>query len=313
VTEAVTVAIPVRNGGALLAETLAAVRAQRVDRPLELLVADSGSTDGSVETARRHGARLLRVEPSEFSHGGTRDLLVRTASGAHVAFLTQDAVPADDGWLARLLGAFELGERIGLVYGPYRPRPGASPMVRRQLAAWFASMSPDRSPSIQRWLPDPADPDAVRQLFFTDANGCVARRALDAVPFRDVAYAEDQLLAREMLAAGFAKVFVPDAAVIHSHDYPPLGVLRRAFDEWRGLREVHGIGAPASPLRVALSVQRNVRDDLAEVGGSLGRRARWAPASVLFHLLQALGAVLGTRSARLPSALRRRLSLEGRA
>ena len=45
--DAVTVAIPVRNGGALLGDVLTAVRAQRVDRPIELLVADSGSTDGS--------------------------------------------------------------------------------------------------------------------------------------------------------------------------------------------------------------------------------------------------------------------------
>jgi glycosyltransferase involved in cell wall biosynthesis len=310
--EAVTVAIPVRNGGPFLAETLAAVRAQRLDRPLELLVADSGSTDGSLELARRHGARLLQVPPSEFSHGGTRDLLARTASGTHIAFLTQDATPADDGWLARLLGGFALGDRVGLVYGSYRPRPGASPWVRRQLETWFASLSPDGLPKVERGLPDPADPDAIRRLFFTDANGCVDRRALEAVPFRAVAYAEDQLLARDMLGAGFAKVFVPDAQVIHSHDYPPLDVLRRAFDEWRGLRDVHGIGASIGPLPMALTIQRKVRDDLADAGGSLWQRALWAPAAVLFHLLEAIGAALGSRSGSLPRGLRRKLSLEGR-
>ena len=55
--EPVTVAIPVRNGGALLGEVLGAVRAQQLDRPLELLVADSGSTDGSRELARRTAPR----------------------------------------------------------------------------------------------------------------------------------------------------------------------------------------------------------------------------------------------------------------
>ena len=45
-----------------------------------------------------------------------------------------------------------------------------------------------------------------------------------------------------MLAAGYAKVYRPDAAVIHSHDYRPLDQLRRSFDEWRGLREVEAIG-----------------------------------------------------------------------
>ena len=51
-----------------------------------------------------------------------------------------------------------------------------------------------------------------------------------------------------MLAAGYAKVYRPDAAVIHSHDYSPLDQLRRSFDEWRGLREVQA-RSPA-PARV---------------------------------------------------------------
>src|SRR5829696_3936735 len=102
--EPVTVAIPVRNGGALLGDVLAAVRAQRVDRPLEVLVADSASTDGSAELARSFGATVVPVE--RFSHGGTRNLLMERAAGAHVAFLTQDALPASERWLEALLGGF---------------------------------------------------------------------------------------------------------------------------------------------------------------------------------------------------------------
>ena len=80
-------------------------------------MADSGSTDGSRELAspRRGGDRR---PAGEFSHGGTRNLLVERASGAHVAFLTQDAVPADERWLARLLEGFELADDVGLVFGP---------------------------------------------------------------------------------------------------------------------------------------------------------------------------------------------------
>src|SRR4051794_25885978 len=102
----VTVAIPVLNGGRILEETLAGVRSQELDRPLELLVADSGSTDGSREAAVRQGAELIDVPPGEFGHGRTRNLLMQRASGGHVAFLTQDATPAGRGWLKALLGAF---------------------------------------------------------------------------------------------------------------------------------------------------------------------------------------------------------------
>lgn len=309
--EAVTVAIPVRNGGALLGEVLTAVRAQRLDRDVELLVADSGSTDGSAQLARRYGAEVIDVAPGDFSHGGTRNLLVRHASGSHVALLSQDAVPADPRWLARLLEGFRASSEVALVFGRYRPRVGASVMVRREIDTWFDSL-----PLEVRGTPDASSLDATRRLFFTDANGCVAKAAWQGVPFREVRYAEDQLLARDMLAAGYAKVYRPEAAVIHSHDYRPMDEMRRSFDEWRGLREV-GVAERAPAVREqVLGIQRAVRDDVALA--RLDQPAapgvlRPGLASVRYHALRTLGAALGARAERLPPWLTRACSLERRA
>lgn len=313
--EHVTVAIPVLDGGRLLERVLAAVHAQKTDRPLQLLVADSGSTDGSVELAQSRGAELIEVPRGDFSHGGTRNLLMERSKGSHVAFLTQDSVPADDRWLARLLEGFELAGDVALVFGPYRPRPGASPMVRRELEELFSSFSPEGSLRVDRGASGSEGLGLGRRAFFSDANGCVARAAWERVPFRKVAYAEDQLLARDMLAAGYSKAYHPGAAVVHSHDYPPAELLRRSFDEWRALAGVHGLVAPASPVRAGLTLQREVRSDLALVkreGASLPSRFRTLLASIRHHGLRLAGAALGSRSARLSPGLRRRLSLEGR-
>ena len=124
------------------------------------------------------------------------------------------------------------------------------------------------------------------------------------------------MLARDMLAAGYAKAYHPGAAVIHSHEYPPRALLKRCFDEWRGLAEAHHHVAPASPIRGALTVQREVRDDvLAErdAGRSANELLRVAALSLRHHAIRYAGAALGSRAERLPAGLRRRLSLEGRA
>ena len=42
------------------------------------------------------------------------------------------------------------------------------------------------------------------------------------------------------------------ASVIHSHDYPPIQLFQRSFDEWRALAEVRGMAAEGRPLRLAL-------------------------------------------------------------
>lgn len=292
-------------------DVLTAVRAQRVDRPLQLLVADSGSTDGSRKLAQRHHAEVIDVPPEEFSHGGTRNLLVRNAAGSHVALITQDGVPADEHWLARLLEGFDVANDVGLVFGSYRARPGASIMVRRELDEWFASLCRQAV----RGLPDLDDPDGTRRLFFTDANGCIARTAWEDVPFRPVAYAEDHLLSRDMLAAGYAKVYRPDAAVVHSHEYRSRDQFRRTFDEWRGLLEVGAVAGPTRLMSGLLGVQRAVRDDVA-----LARREdqtmTWAMctggASLRYHTVRAIGAALGSRAQRLPARVRKACSLERR-
>jgi rhamnosyltransferase len=314
----VSVAIPVRDGGELLARTLQAVRAQTVEH--ELLVCDSGSRDDSVAIAREHGARILQIAPAQFSHGGTRNLLMRESAGAHVALLTQDAEPAREDWLERLLEGFALAEDVAIVCGPYRPRADAPFAVRVELERWFQSLAPDGTATIDRLDVDERSLPAIelvgRRGFFTDANACISRSAWERVPFREVPYAEDRVLALDMLRAGYAKAFVPRAAVDHSHDYSSVQELRRCFDEWRGLREVYGWREPASPAHVVRKLRGELgaaRRELLAANVGPARRRAMLVAMVPHHVLRLLGALLGSRAEALAPWARRQLSLERRA
>jgi glycosyltransferase involved in cell wall biosynthesis len=315
----VSVAIPVRNGADVLERTLAGVRAQRLDpsASLELIVCDSASHDASVSIARAYGAEVIEIPVECFSHGETRNLLMRRTQGEHVAFLTQDAVPADQDWLRRLLDAFMLAPDVALAYGPYRPRDDASPMVARELTEWFHSFAPSGAPRVDRLAPgERAIPAAALEGicgFFTDANGCIARAAWEAVPFRAIPYAEDRALAMDMLRAGFAKVYVPGAPVIHSHDYSPIDWLRRSFDEARALRDVYGYVEPSDIRRNALMLWGKVGADLRWVRAHGGRRSpALAARSLSHHLLRTAGALLGARYSGLPDVIVRTLSIDRR-
>ncbi len=300
----VSVVLPTRNGARWLPEVLAAVRAQDVVEPVEIVVVDSGSTDGSPDIARDHGARVESPLPGPFRHGPARNHLMALAQGDVVVFLTQDATPVDPSWLRTLLGGMALAPDVALATGPYRPRPDAPVPVARELDQWFGSFGGVRVDRGPQAGPSPA-------TFFTSANGAVLRAAWEEVPFADVPYAEDQRLAVDMLAAGYAKAFVPDAAVVHSHAYPPLDQARRFFDEFRALREVYGHVEPLAPRPVLGRIRKEVARDRAyarahghgEVVGS----------SLRHHVLRAVGAGLGTRADRLPPAIRGWMSLEGRA
>ncbi len=88
----VSVIVPVYNGEAYLAEALESVFAQDY-APLEVIVADDGSTDASLEIARSFSG----VACLELAHEGVsaaRNAAVRASTGDWLAFLD-----ADDTWL----------------------------------------------------------------------------------------------------------------------------------------------------------------------------------------------------------------------
>jgi glycosyltransferase involved in cell wall biosynthesis len=292
----VAVAVPTRNGAADLDRTLAAVRRQTVP-VAELVVLDSSSTDGTADVARRHGAAVHVIAARDFGHGSARNRLMELTRAGRVAFLTQDAEPAGDTWLAALLEP-----DAALAYGPYRARPGAPVSLRREYAEFFAAR-----PRVWTAADLPVPPQPGPATFASSANLCLARAAWERVPFRDVAYAEDQQLGLDLLAAGFSKAYAPGAVVLHSHEYGTVERLRRYFDEFRALHDVYGFTAPASPRVLAGTVRAEVRKDRAF------DPAAPVAGSVAFHATRVLGAALGTRAGRLPTPVRRRLSLEERA
>lgn len=308
----VTVAIPVKDGARYLAEVLAAVGAQEIGADVETLVIDSGSTDGSLDIAHSAGARVVEIEPAQFGHGRTRNLAFDLTDSDCVAFLTQDATPASAGWLAVLLAPLDPAARVGLSFGPHLPRPDTATPIARELEEFFGSFSPGGETRVDSAV-DPADPATS---FFSNVNSAILRTTWEQVRFRDVAYSEDQAFARDALAAGWRKAYVPAAAVLHAHDYPFTTFMRRYFDEYRGLRATTGHVERFRPARAARMAVKSTLDDdryAAAHGAAPAERLASGLRSFRHHAGRAVFAAAGSHAARLPARLERMLSLEERS
>ena len=88
-----SVIIPTYNAGDGFERLLEAISAQRSDFTYEVLVVDSGSSDGTPDVARRHSARVLPIAKSEFSHGGTQNRGISEACGEKVAGVCSRQIP----------------------------------------------------------------------------------------------------------------------------------------------------------------------------------------------------------------------------
>jgi glycosyltransferase involved in cell wall biosynthesis len=80
-----------------LGEAIESVFAQ-THRPLELIVVDDGSTDGTAEVARSYGNRITFLQQSNAGNGAARNRALEAARGDFYAFLD-----ADDRFTARKL------------------------------------------------------------------------------------------------------------------------------------------------------------------------------------------------------------------
>lgn len=100
-----SVIIPCYNAADTLGEQLEALAAQAWDGPWEVIVADNGSRDGSLQVAERYRGRLpgLQVLDASARRGGAfaRNEAARAARGAWLAFVDADDVVAP-GWLAAI-------------------------------------------------------------------------------------------------------------------------------------------------------------------------------------------------------------------
>ena len=309
------------NGKPYLREVLEAVGSQETTFHYEVLVIDSGSRDGTLEIVRSYPVDLHEIPNSEFNHGETRNLGARLARGRFVAYLTQDATPADEHWLQYLIDAFELGPRVGAVYGSHLPRPNCDPITRRDMEEFFRMMGPVERPTIQYikegeegWQEYQENEGIIG--FFSDVNSCLRKSVWKEVPYRPLDYAEDQALGRDMLRAGYWKVYEPRAAVLHSHSFPLLEYFRRQFDEYRGLRRSIGFSQTGGLARVFLGALKGGLVDSRYIWRekySLGARLRWTHHAYAMNFLRRMAGYLAAKEHRLPPRLLGTISLEARA
>ena len=88
----VSVVMPAYNAEAFVGEAIESALAQTY-RPLEVIVADDGSTDGTAEVVRAFGDPVRCFGQENQGPAGARNLAMRHARGEYVAFLD-----ADDRW-----------------------------------------------------------------------------------------------------------------------------------------------------------------------------------------------------------------------
>jgi rhamnosyltransferase len=212
----VAVIIPVKNGAATIKACLEALLSQTIAGNVEIIVIDSGSTDGTRDIIRLFPVELILIDPQSFNHGLTRNEGLKRAKGEFVYFTVQDARLAAKDSLAKMLVHFQDPE-VMCVSGTQ-----AVPHEQdKNPVYWYRPIS---APTISRaQFSSPADfnnlpPRQQQQLSVVDnVNSMYRRTALEALPFVRTDFAEDMNWGKMALQKGWAIIYDTGVYTWHYH------------------------------------------------------------------------------------------------
>lgn len=195
-------------------DTLRGIFDQDYAGRIELIVIDSGSTDGSHEIIRRYPTKeFIVLEPGSYVPGKVLNQGFRLASHDWVVFNNSDATPANRQWLTELLRTALRSPRLGAAFSRQIPRGDCQAVFAHDYERCFG----------------PQRESAHWDHFFSMVS-CVAYKPTWAqIPIReDLQYAEDDEWTRRLKAAGYEILLAEQSLSIHSHNYSPAEAYKRA-------------------------------------------------------------------------------------
>jgi rhamnosyltransferase len=309
----VSVVIPIRNGLPLVERCLRGVWAQKTPWPFEVIAIDSASSDGTWEFLETLPIQRIRIRVEDFNHGGTRNLGARQAQGEFVVFLVQDAIPANDAWLANLVAAFDEPNVVG-VYSRQRPRPESNPVT------WYMTLgtTPDDDDRHVKTLAPHTRLTTLAPLeqfdlsIFQNNSSCVRRSVFLREEFDVVPYGEDIAWGKRMIEAGYALVYEPTSEVFHSHDRSPMYALKRAYADHYQAADLFGMRLLPSLPRLVKTIAWTSIDAWRYIMATrkpLPYRLRYAVLAPLYIVAlgtgQYIGGMIGSHTPGEQSILRR--------
>ena len=242
----------------------------------EVIVVDSGSTDGTTDIAESFGCHIEHIEKQSFSFGRSLNIGCGAASGSILVMISGHCIPASDTWLARLVQPLAEG-RVSMTYGCQRGNGSSRFSECRIFEKYFPS---------QNLIPQEG-------FFCNNANSALLRSVWETYSFDEALTGlEDMHLAKRISADGLEIGYVADALIYHLHDESWDRIRNRFEREAIAMRDI----MPEVQLSLPDFLRYTFSSILLDLGAAVQERrfVRYAPEIIMYRFSQYWGSYRGS-------------------
>ena len=196
---------------------------QQTLKDVEIVLVDSGSTDGTVSVAEAFGARIVRIPSAEFTFGRSLNFGLRSATREFVVIASAHVYPIYPDWLESLLSPFE-DEEVALTYGKQRGPDSAKYSEQQIFQQWYSDLSKSKQ----------------EIAFCNNANAAIRKSLWEKNPYDETLTGlEDLAWAKWAKEQGYDIAYVAEAEIIHVHNETPRGVFNRYRREAMAYKKIY--------------------------------------------------------------------------
>ena len=105
--ELVSVLIRTKNEGRHIGQTLSVIFSQTY-KNFEVIIVDSGSTDKTLEIAKKFPVKIYEIKPEDFTWGFSLNYGFTRAKGEYVVCLSAHSLPLSENWLEIIISNFTM-------------------------------------------------------------------------------------------------------------------------------------------------------------------------------------------------------------
>jgi len=205
------------NDAEIIEETLKMLYAQTV-RDFELINMDNASVDGTLGIIKKYNksGKVFNVGKGHYIPGKVLNEATAVARGGVIVFLNSDATPTGERWLEYLIGGLKEEEGIVAVYGRQIARQNSNLLVRMDY---------------ERCYPAAGKGSPLNEPVFSLAAAAIYRKIWERHRFCEDGLSEDIEWYYRIVADGYKCLYMPQAAVFHSHRYPLKELFRKTYLE----------------------------------------------------------------------------------